>query len=229
MTTPKSLATQLRNLLSLLLEADVAILINPIVEQHIGSELRITWRSPTFGSAAISKASFATVDEYSSLVSAQMYSAVLFDGSLLQISYDFAGHEIVGHRLCYYPCPFDIEERLLREEPLSDVIELYRESNKSLLNLRSPCRFDFDEKNASAMHPSVHLHIIKAQCRWPISHPISIGEFVDFVFRHFYPQIWLIHPFLRKWPREDIGPKKISRLEELEMHVACGQKVIASH
>jgi hypothetical protein len=155
-----------------------------------------------------------------------MYSAVLFDGAILQISYDFERHGVVGHRLCYYPCPFDIDEDLLREEPLVDVIDLHRNSLQSQTHLRSPCRFDYDENNLSATHPTVHLHIIRAHCRWPVTHPINLGEFINFVFRHFYPQIWAVHSFLRNWPSERVGRRTIGPAEEIEMHVACGQKLI---
>jgi hypothetical protein len=151
-----------------------------------------------------------------------MYSAVLYDGALLQISYDFTGRSLVGHRLCFYPCPFDVDIQLLQSEPIADVVAMYRESGETKSFLRSPCRFDYDDQNPSSEHPSVHFHFNKADCRWPVTHPLSIGEFLAFVFRHFYPSIWAAHQFLRQWPRERAGNRMISPTEEADLHVACG-------
>ena len=53
--------------------------------------------------------------------------AILFDGSLIQISYDFDYSELVGHRLLYFPCPFDLDPELLQTLPLVDVIDFYRD------------------------------------------------------------------------------------------------------
>jgi hypothetical protein len=223
MTTPKALANQLRNLLNLLLESEIAIIANPVVEEHFGHRTRVTWRSrrPTIG--MLSSSAFATVSEYRNFIDSEMYSAILFDGGMIQISYDYSGSDLIGHRLCYYPCPFDMDPALLRTEPLADLIDIYKDNRETATNLRSPCRFDYDEQNAESDHPAVHMHIIRANCRWAVSGPVSVGHFIRFVFRHFYPDIWSVHPFLRKWPQERAGRRMIGRLDELDLHVTCGQ------
>jgi hypothetical protein len=88
----------------------------------------------------------------------------------LQVSYDFAGDNVVGHRLCYYCCPFDIDEELIRSEPIGEVIGYYRENQNVVINLRSPCRFDFDIENVAVGHAAVHLRLIGPYCRWPVTH-----------------------------------------------------------
>jgi hypothetical protein len=221
--TPKALATQVRNLVSLLLESEIATAINPVVEQHPRQRTRITWGTTLTSAVLLSASTFATVDEYRDFISSQMYSAVLFDGALLQISYDFEGHDLVGHRLCYYPCPFDVDPEWLRTDPLADVIDMYRENSKSRINLRSPCRFDYDEQNSGSDHPAVHMHLITPGCRWAVSRPLSVGDFVRFVFRHFYSDIWTVQPFLQKWPRPEMGRRTIAGVEELELHINCGR------
>jgi len=166
---------------------------------------------------------FATVAEYSDFVEGALYSAVLYDGALLQVSYDFTGADLVGHRLCYYPCPFDMDQELIRSEPIGDVIAYYRQSRDVMVNLRSPCRFDYDTANAATGHAAVHLHLISAECRWPVSHPVSIGDFVRFVFRRFYPKMWAAHEFLRMWPLGGPRGRTIAMEEESELHVSCGR------
>lgn len=142
------------------------------------------------------------------------------------MSHDFIGSSLVGHRLCYYPCPFDIDTELLRSEPIGDVIAFYSESKDTRINLRSPCLFDYDEQNAKAGHASVHLHLIKPECRWLVSHPVSVGDFTRFIFRQFYPNMWASHDFLREWPLGDSRTRTIAPHEEGELHIACGRPKI---
>lgn len=96
------------------------------------------------------------------------------------MSYDFEGDQLTGHRLVYYPCPFDVDEDLLRSEPMSDVIDLYRENESSTVRLRSPLRFDCDIENQSEDHPGSHLTFLSSDCRLALVAPISPGHFVRF-------------------------------------------------
>jgi hypothetical protein len=224
MMTPKALATQLRNLFSLLLESEIAIAVNPVVEQHGGYRVRVTWGTAFASVGLMSASEFATVGEYRNFIDSQIYSAVLFDGALLQLSYDFEGHDLVGHRLGYYPCPFDVDPELLRTDPLGDVIEIYSGSHEAKINLRSPLRFDYDEQNVGSEHPAVHVHLNRANCRWAVSRPLSVADFIRFVFRHFYFDIWAVQPFLQGLARWNAGIRTIVPAEELDIHVNCGQR-----
>jgi hypothetical protein len=223
MTTPKAIATQLRNLMNLLLNSEIALAINPIVE-YGSLRKRVTWHAPLSLAGTMSSSTFATIDEYRNFLSDQMYSAVLLDGALIQMSYDFEGVEVVGHRLCYYPCPFDVDSDLLRTDPFADVIDIYQSSTAARINLRSPCRFDYDEANSGPNHPAVHMHIIAPNCRWAVSRPLSPGDFIRFVFRHFYPKIWAVQPFLQQWPRWRVGRTTLAGVDEAELHVSCGRQ-----
>ena len=221
--TPKQLATQIRNLLRLLIDSEVAAAAKPVIEQKFGPILRITWASTDSSSQAFYSSRFATLEEYRSFVDANLYSAILYDGALVQMSYDFIGHKLAGHRLCYYPCPFDIDPELIRSEPIGDLIGLYSDSANINVNLRTPCRFDYDAQNVAVGHPSVHMHLNTPECRWPVTHPVSVGEFIKFVFRHFYPNLWAAHDFLRNWPHVGRRDRTIAIEEETELHVSCGQ------
>ncbi len=218
--TPKHIAGEIRTLTSLLLYAEIAIVTNPVVQQQSGRWSRVTWRSPELGSALATVGPFATVDEYTAHLDNGAYTAVLYDGALLQISYDFAGNDLVGHRLCYYPCPFNVEKELLLSEPIADVIAAYRDAGYEYLRLRSPLRFDFDTKNSSQGHPTVHLHVLSGHCRVPIVAPLSPGNFIRFIFLHFYPELWAAQNFLREWPQR-LGSRTITSLEELGLHLSC--------
>lgn len=224
--TSKQIATQIRNLLRSLVDAEIAVVIQPVAEEKVMGRTRVTWSPPAFLKRALVTSKFATVEEYSSFIEDALYSAILYDGSLLQISYDFVGPDLVGHRLCYYPCPFDIDQELIQSEPIGDVIEYYRASKDVVVNLRSPCRFDYDLANVAVGHAAVHLHVISPNCRWPVTHPITVGDFVRFVFRRFYPNMWAVHEFLREFPLGEPRKRTIAVEEESDLHVSCGRSKI---
>ena len=219
--TPKKVERDLRNLVDLLIEKDIAIASNPIAINRIDVAVRLTWHSPSGRTLGVGD--FGTLENYRSLLQLQAYTVVLFDGSILQISYDFLGDTMLGHRLCYYPCPFDIDEDEIRVQPILDIVELYSEAGLDQLRLRSPIRFDFDPKNADDGHPAVHAHLIRSRCRCPIMAPLSLGHFVRFVFYHFYPELWQECEFLQKWPLH-IWPRTITVAEESQLYIECRYK-----
>jgi hypothetical protein len=221
---PSSLRTEIQNLLDLLLEAQVAIYANPVVKRdHRGGMTRVTWGDPGGrNSNELFRGDFATLDEYHDWFRAEAYSAVLYDGSILQMSYDFQGDEFAGHRLAYYPCPFDMDEELLRIDPMLDVIELYRENEMPSVRLRSPLRFDCDMAAQREDHPAVHLTLLWSDCRWALVAPLSPGHFVRFLFKHFYPSLWSTLPSLREWPQR-LGERTITPEQEGTLHVACSR------
>jgi hypothetical protein len=225
--TSRQLAAQIRNLLIALIDSEIATTINPVVDRKLGPLTRITWRPPHgLDRPRLISSVFATVAEYRRLIDEQSFSAVLYDGAIVQLSYDFVGDSLVGHRLCYYPCPFDLDLDLFPSEPIGDIIAFYSESKDISVNLRSPLRFDYDEANAKMGHPSVHMHVIKPDCRWPVTHPLSVGDFVRFVFRHFYPALWSAHNFLRKWSQGDPRDRVITPEDETELYIACGRPML---
>src|SRR5690349_5761989 len=98
---------ELQNLLFLLADASLTLITRPVVVT--GSKpgpQRVTWPRTVAGVGELYRTPFATVREYREWVESDEYSAVLFDGSLIQLSFDFLGNEVVSHRLVYFPCPF---------------------------------------------------------------------------------------------------------------------------
>jgi hypothetical protein len=95
--------------------------------------------------------------------------------------------------------------QMLREEPILDVISLLREQGEKFLRLRAPVRFDYDPNSATLVHPAAHLTFNHHECRMPVKGPLSLGHFVDFIFRNFYPEQWQAHALLREQPKDDWG------------------------
>lgn len=228
--TPKRMAADIDSLLLFLLNKDIALLINP-VSQHISKDpvsrglRRITWISPfELGESFIADADHR-VAGYKSWISAGQYSALLSDGALLQITYDYLGRDLVGHRLAYIPCPFVVDQRLLESDPILDVIDMHADTEGVTgIVLRGMVRFDFDPEAEEEDHPSSHLTLISADCRIPCLAPVSLGHFIEFVFKHFYPSVWRSYAFLRELPKESMGDQSVTSYQTNQLHVAWASK-----
>jgi hypothetical protein len=186
MTTANSVRRDVQNALDFLGEAELASYTRPVVVRGP----RVSWPSTESEPFLISR-EHPDIDQYLAWVSAGAYSAALYEGSLIQITYDVVDGAIAGHRLAYIPCPYLIDPELLKEgNPLVDVVELYRAQDPLM---RSPIRFDFDPDAASAGHPEVHLTLNSPDCRIACAAPIHVLRFLDFVFRQFYTSLWNVH------------------------------------
>ncbi len=191
--------------MDVLSSSGVAISTNKAVVNRLqpSGRQRVTWATNSRTPGALFRNYSATLQEYVGWVENSSYSALLLDGGILQISYDFDGQIVVGHRLCFVPCPFDLDVSLVRELPFRDVIELYAESAQfDDIRLRTPVRFDYDFENMSVRdkHPTTHMTFQWSYVRLPVVSPLSLGHFIRFVFRNFYPSLWRVHGFLRDWP-----------------------------
>jgi len=86
------------------------------------------------------------------------YSAILYVGSLLQITYKFEGRNLpAGHRLAYVPFPFDADRSLVRDIPVVDLVDLYVAEGAESVALRSSVRFDCDAAPKKGVIPRCTL------------------------------------------------------------------------
>ena len=216
--TPNNTLIDLDSFLSLLQNSEIALLTTSVVcETRPGGFCRVTWPTKTLTTMALFRQESATVSEYREWVTNQGYSAILYDGSLIQVSFDFHQNELIGHRLLYFPCPFDFDDKLVRSESLVDVIEFYESEEIPAVRLRAPIRFDYDANVSTDEHPASHVTFQWAHARVPNFSPISLGHFIDFVFRNFYPTLWENHDFLRTWRQERLD-STITQLQQRRLH-----------
>ena len=221
--TARRIRNEIESLLVQLVWTEVALTMNPVVTRKLGDGQRVTWSSPK-PFPGMMKVGFGTLEEYRFCIEAQMYSAILYDGSLLQLSYDFEGSELIRHRLLYYPCPFDVDPMLFVDVPVLDVFDLYRSRAAEVVRLRSPIRFDYDFENQREFHPASHLTFLSEKCRWAVASPLSLGHFIRFVFYHFYPAHWSNLSFIRDWPQEP-SERTITPDETRLIHVATADPI----
>jgi hypothetical protein len=222
MMTPNDVLHEINNLVRLLAEYGLTLDANRAVRVRSGGLDHVGWPSTSSPSPDLLPESFATIGDYCAILKNRSYTALLFDGAILQLHYAFKGGAMLQHRLCYYPCPYDVKQADLATDPALDVIERYQAQGGEFLRLRSPLRFDYDARGARPGHPTCHVHVLAPDCRCPVVAPISTGHFVRFVFRHFYPGEWETCGFLREWPQR-LGARTIRPDEEGMLHFACAR------
>lgn len=215
MTTPRVVATELDQLFNYLESVGIVYYWNAIDEKPY----QVSWH-------AISREPFLTghddvsVSTYLYWLRNGMYSAVLTDGSLLQITYFFDGSSVIGHRLAYVPCPIVIDSALLSEGfALTDVVELQLSGAEGVL-MKSMLRFDFDPANARPRHPETHLTMNSVECRIACVSPLRVGRFIDFVFRNFYPSVHERDPYLQGITLGGWFDKSIAEDDASTLHIA---------
>jgi hypothetical protein len=186
MTTPRAIRDQVQNVVDYLVQSDLVLATNALAI----SGSRVTWARGG-GSLPQVGSRHPGLDQYVAWVKSGAYLLALFDGSLVQVTYDVELGAVSGHRLAYMPSPFDLDSDLLAGGyPLGDVVSLYQASDA---RLRSMIRFDYDPQRAALGHPAVHATFNESSCRIACVAPLHILRFFDFVFRHFYPRLWRAH------------------------------------
>ncbi len=205
----------------MLFNNDIALYIRPVISVNLKPHLkRVTWPSQrSYFQRAIDQPTGSVV-EYFEWIKNQEYSAFLYDGSFLQISFEFHRDILTRHRLVYYPCPFEMDTAdmtLFKESAFIDVLEEYAHRNDRF-RTRSAIRFDYSEADSKVGHPASHMTMLTDSCRWAVFGPVSLEQFVGFVFQHFYPEQWHDTEYLRKLSPNTLG-RTIAQEEEKSLHV----------
>ncbi len=206
--TPDDTFNELTNFVDLLMRSSVALNMNAVTNRRFRNSgiRRITWaKGSAIGDALLDRED-GSISQYCHWLSSRDYSAVLFDGSLIQLTYDFLADVLVRHRLLYFPCPFQLRLDLLDDVSLVDLVEQYVDSGIEGIRLRAPVRFDYERDTANDDHPHSHFTFQWSHCRIPVVCPLSLGHFVEFVFKNFYPSEWGRYSFLKNWPVYDFEP-----------------------
>ena len=128
-----------------------------------------------------------STNHYVECVRQDRLSWLLFDGSIVQVSYRLRGTRIVFHRYCYIPAPFDADLRAGLGLDISEWIESASVSDPLSATHRSALRFEYDPDAATEEHPAAHLHLNSPKCRIPMRGPISARDFVSFMITFLYP------------------------------------------
>ncbi|GHV03643.1 hypothetical protein AGMMS50229_03280 [Campylobacterota bacterium] len=121
---------------------------------------------------------------YAELCRTKAYNLMMLDGALLQMMYRFNNNNIESHRLAFFPSPS--LEKFQNNPDIYLKDEIYADINARNI-VPFPLRFDFNAQFIDAQHPKSHLTLGQyANCRIPVSSPLSPYHFIGFILMNFY-------------------------------------------
>lgn len=220
-----------------LIENELALGVQSHVVQTLGAGLsRVCWVSQSSAGCASDEDHYIrTLDlelsEYLRCLRTGDYSLLLNDGSLIQVSSDFRGSEVVASRFCYIPClvKFDLSEIRIDDEifPVEDfILELSATELLDRLCLRPPFRFELDPENKKEDHALNHVHMGKSASRVPVSAAMCWDQFARFVLSNFHPDVFEQVSHLLKFPTA-YRRRTIADHHGLELHFSFNTAPIA--
>ena len=138
------------------------------------------------------RSSVTTFDDYLEAVNNSSYSLVMIDGGLVQISMDFDGSDLVGYRFVFLPCPVRMKKSHLsavigRGDSIAESVARFIEgSDPAPFVIRAPFRFEYSKNDGAKRHPRSHVHLGTSDGRIAVSHRLTVGRFLKFIFSNFY-------------------------------------------
>jgi hypothetical protein len=224
--TPEDVRREIERLSDHLLSGGLALDVGPTILRERPGTVRVSWEPREGAPSLLEAGRYGTIAEYQRLLEWRQFSVMLLDASLLQFTYEFAvsgkrrSCTLIKHRLSYVPCPLDIDAAAVAAEGLSvsEAFDLYLVECSERIRLRSNLRFDFDA--AAGSHSRAHLTLVGEQCRWPVFGPLSVGHFIRFVFRSFYPELLETQPAVRDWAFSEAS-RSISEIDQGELYIEC--------
>ena len=206
----KEWVAEIINPIRTLSNLDLLLDMQDVTTSHQKSLIRLSF--PYFvseGDIRYSKLAFGAIEEYMEFLRNRLYSALLFDGSFLQISMDVHKAKIIRYRYGYYPCPIKFVGNELSimtmEESIADIIDTFISGQRKDILLRTPVRFDFDSNEWKPDEPHAHVHFNHPECRCALSAPIYPSYFIKFIMKYFYPDLWYRHQELELLDQEIAG------------------------
>jgi hypothetical protein len=163
----------------------------------LGGRERVSW--PTNRSGSSMEHPFGSLEQYLEWVREGEFTCLLFDYSLIKVSFECMGTTVVGHNLLYWPCPVGFLGNVQNLSDLCEGIEMCLESPRRSreivdLAMRAPMRFDFDPAMEGDDHPLVHLHTQFEDTRMSVQQAMCFPTFMKKVIRTFYRDQWAAHP-----------------------------------
>lgn len=161
---------------------------NPfVVKSTAANVLDVTWS----GKNAISNILFDEEKSCGELLetirSERQYTFLTYDKSIIQAEYKIENDDIIKGRLLF----LKLQNKVWSHD---EILEYADDPNKldDMLNeevgLPIMIRIDFDPQNhIDCQHPKAHCVFSNVKdCRIPMKSVLSLGQFVDFIFRQFY-------------------------------------------
>ena len=183
------LKDQINNSLEILHNLHLVRYFNPIEEEYISSEdiYRLSWKNH-IGGRSVSSKSFLKIEQFMDILNNGAYHAILFDYSIIRVSFSFDGNNLISQNLLWWPCPVVIDFEDDEYDSYIEIVELFL-LEKENFRMRSPIRVDLDITNDTPDHPKAHLHMQHHDSRINIESPICFNTFIKYIFNKCYPNI----------------------------------------
>lgn len=197
---------------------DVGLVLDPNYPIVSSDGTCVSWRRHQDASGTSFES--AMFRRYAAMLRHRDYTMLLRDGAVLQLSYWVTSRNVSRHRLSYLGAPIDFGAHV--DTAFGDVLE-YSTAEELLEQATSPAslRFDYDPAAAKPAHPASHLTVCGADCRIPVSHPLSPGGFVKFILQHYYLDTWNSQSRVREIHESGCDPC-ITSDDQRRVHVQCG-------
>ena len=118
----EQLIEQISNTLEMLLEKGLLYTYNELKREYLDKNtIRLSWNNHLSGSFN-SGDNFLKLEQYKQIINNQSYLCVLFDGSLIRVSYTIKNGCIVGHNLLWWPAPYKYSGVSLDDVPPKQML-----------------------------------------------------------------------------------------------------------
>lgn len=187
----EQLIEQITNTLEMLLDKGFVYTYNDLRREYIDENtIRLSWNNHLSGAFNAGN-NFLKLEQYKQIINNNSYLCILFDGSLIRVSYTIKNEHIIGHNLLWWPAPYRYSGVSLDDVSPNQLLLDFLEDDKwyDHMEMRSPIRIDYDPRKevVSPTHPPVHMHIEHMNCRIFIEQPMCFNSFIKLIFNNFYP------------------------------------------
>ncbi|MCC0567571.1 DUF2290 domain-containing protein [Brevibacillus borstelensis] len=209
------LKEQINNSLELLKTLNLVRFYNEIGEEYLKDEdlYRLSWKNHT-GGRNVSSNAFLKINQYLEILESGAYHAILFDYSIIRVSFSFSGDELVSQNLLWWPCPVEVDFEDEEFDSFAEIVNLFLQE-REYYRMRSPVRIDLDTSNDSPEHPKAHMHIQHPKSRINTEEPICFNTFVKFIINNYYPQISIKDS---DFPSTNIRYRSSKRIDYIKKH-----------
>lgn len=187
----KKLEEQINNTLYALSIKRIIYTYLPInKKQNSNNEIIISWNNHEPGKFNTGK-KFLQLEQYEKILKNNSYTCILYDGSIIRLSYKFKNNNLIGHNLLWWPAPYFYEGISIDEISPYDLFDEFigEKDWHNILRMRSPVRIDFAPEQTSEIHSATHIHMQNENCRMVIDEPICFNRFIKFILDNYYPEI----------------------------------------
>lgn len=161
---------------------------NPFVTKStFANALDMTWSGKNSTNSILFDEEKSCFELLETIRSARQYTFLTYDKSIIQAEYKIVSNTVIKGRLLFLKSQSKVWS-------LDEISEYAEDPNKldDMLNeemgLPIMIRIDFDPQNhIDCHHPKAHFVFSNVKdCRIPMRSILSLGQFVDFIFRQFY-------------------------------------------